>query len=339
MNNKKSIKIGYIGGSITEESAKCNWPEYVNMWLKKQAGDKIVHAYNAGIGGTGSDLGVYRFDWELKDKDCDLIFVEFAVNDDDKDEELRERSREGLVRKILANTNADVVFVYTFIQTMLEDMMAGKVPKSIADYEKLAEHYNIGSVWMAKAAFDKMNEGYIGTELFLRDGLHPNIAGSMMYADTVTEFLSRELKLTSKGIDRNTLPYNKLNWENARALPFEEIETEGPWYVRSMYTRSFSEVLYTSSLTAKATIKCKCRSFSIARLYGTNTSVLKYRIDGGEWQTDDKAVVSWMGAANWPYVKTLFDEDTEKEHVIEIMGEKTTRECGTSFYLIFAGIV
>lgn len=339
INNKKSVKIGYIGGSITEEAAKSNWPEYVNAWVKKQAGDKIVYAENVAIGGTGSDIGVFRVEKELTHKDCDLIFVEFAVNDEDFDSTLRARSREGLVRKILAKTDADVVFVYTFIQTMLEDMQAGKVPKSIAEFEEIAEHYNIGSVWMAKAAFDKMNDGFMGTELFLRDGLHPNGFGSSVYASAVIEFLARELKLTSGGVDRNTAPLDKLNWENARVVPFEDIKTDGAWYVRSLYNHGFEHVLYTSSLSSTATIKCKCRMLSVCRYYGTSTSILRYRIDGGEWQTDDRAVLGWMGGANWPYNMVLIDEDTEKEHTVEIMGEKTMRECGSSFYLIYVGIV
>ncbi len=339
INNKKSVKVGYIGGSITEESAKSNWPEYVNAWIKKQAGDKIVYAENAGIGGTGSDIGVFRFEKELADKDCDLIFVEFAVNDDGFDSNLRARSREGLVRKILSQTNADVVFVYTFIQTMLEDMQAGRVPKSIAEFEEIAEHYNIGSVWMAKAAFDKMNDGFMGTELFLRDGLHPNGFGSSVYASAVMEFLSQELKLTSSGIDRKTEPLNKNNWENARIVPFEDIETNGAWYVRSVYRYDMGHVLYTSSLSSSATIKCKCKMLAVCRFYGTDTSVLRYRIDGGQWQTDDKAVLGWMGGANWLYQLVLIDDDVEKEHTVEIMGEKTTRECGSSFYLTYVGIV
>lgn len=339
ISNKSSVKIGYIGGSITQEAAKSNWPEYVTAWVKKQVGNKLVYSENAGIGGTGSDIGIFRVEKELTDKDCDLIFVEFAVNDEDLDSELRARSREGLVRKLLSQTNADIVFVYTYIQSMLADMQAGIVPKSIAEFEKLAEHYGIGSVWMAKAALDKMNDGLMATELFLGDGLHPNSFGSAVYAESVIEFLSRELKLTSGGIDRSLSPLNKNNWESARIVPFEDIETDGSWYVRSLYNYDFGHVLYTSSLSAVATIKCKCRMLAICRLYGTSCSALKYRIDGGEWQTIEKPVVGWMGGSGWPYQNVLIDETTEKEHTVEIMGEKTSRECGSSFYLAYIGIV
>lgn len=339
INNKSSVKIGYIGGSITAEAAKYNWPETVNAWIKNRAGKKNVYAYNAGIGGTGSDIGVFRFDRELADKDCDLIFVEFAVNDDALDHTMRARSREGLIRKILSGTNADIVIVYTFIQSMLEDMQAGKVPKSIADFEKIAEHYNIGSVWMAKKAFDHMNDGFVSTERILRDGLHPNELGSYLYASAVTEFLDEEIKLTSKPVVRDLEPVDKYNWQDAKIVPFENMQADGGWYIRSLYNYDFRNVLYTSSLDASLTVKAKCRTMVLCRLYGTDCSVMQYRLDGGEWKTVKKDVAGWMGGSGWPFQTLVMDEDEQKEHIIEIKGIKDSRECGSSFYLAYVGIV
>lgn len=339
INNKDRVKIGYIGGSITQESAKINWPEYVNAWVKKKAGDKIVYAENIGIGGTGSDIGVFRFENELAAKDCDLIFIEFAANDEGLEQSLRSRSREGLVRKILKNTDADIVFTYTYIQDMLDDMIAGNVPSVIAEYEETAKHYNIGSVWMAKAAFDYMNDGFMGFENFLGDGLHPNQLGSSVYASAVIEYLDRELKLTSSPIERDTPPLDKNNWENAKIVPFEDIKTNGSWYVRSLYNYDFRHTLYTSSLSSSAVIKCKCKTLVICRLYGKNCAMMKYRVDGGEWLSIQRDVVNWMGGANWPYQNVLIDEDAEAEHTVEIMPQKPVRECGSSIYIAYVGIV
>mgnify|MGYP004656037501 CR=1 FL=1 len=339
INNRDSVRIGYIGGSITQEAAKINWPEYVNAWIKKKAGNKIVYAENIGIGGTGSDIGVFRFEKELSDKDCDLIFVEFAVNDGDIEQTLRARSREGLVRKILKSTQADVVFVYTYRQEMLGDMIEGRVPQLIAEYEEVAEHYNIGSVWMAKAAFEKMSDGFMGFEKFLGDGLHPNQLGSYIYAGAVIEYLDRELKLTSAPLKRSIEPINKNNWENAKVIPFEELETDGAWYVRSLYNYDFRHTLYTSSLTSSVKIKCRCKTLVICRLYGKDCAMMKYRIDGGEWLSIQRDVVNWMGGANWPYQNVLIDEETEAEHTVEIMPQKAMRECGSSIYIAYVGVV
>lgn len=339
VNNKDSVRVGFIGGSITQESAKINWPDFVAAWIKNKAADKPVFIENIGIGATGSDIAAFRFDWEMADKDCDLIFVEFAVNDETLDTHLRNRSREGLVRKILQKTNADIVFVYTYIQDMLKDILAGKVPESIAEFEAIAEHYGIGSVWMAKAALDMANDGLVSFENFLGDGLHPNPLGSSIYAGAVTQFLDREMKLTSAAASRETAPMFADHWGDASVIPLDTVKTEGCWYIRSLYNDDFRYALYTSSLTAKASVTCKCKTMVVCRLHGSRCGMMKYRIDGGEWVTEHKEVVDWMGGANYPWQSVLIDEAEEREHTVEFMCEKTVRECGSSLYITYIGIV
>lgn len=339
INNKDSVRVGFIGGSITQESAKINWPEFVAAWVKNAAGDKPVYIENIGIGATGSDIAAFRFDWEMAQKDCDLIFVEFAVNDETLDTHLRNRSREGLVRKILQKTKADIVFVYTYIQTMLPDILAGRVPLSIQEFETIAEHYGIGSVWMAKKALDMANAGLVSFENFLGDGLHPNPLGSSIYGGAVNEFLAQELKLTSAAAPRDIAPLFGDNWEQASVIPLDQVKTDGCWYIRSVYNDDFRYALYTSSLTATATVTCRCKTLIVCRLHGSKCGMLRYRVDGGAWKTEQTDVVDWMGAANYPCHTVLLDEKEEGEHTVELMCEKTVRECGSSLYIAYIGIV
>lgn len=70
------------------------------------------------------------------------------------------RSREGLIRKLLKE-DRDLVITYTYMQDMYEDMMNGIVPASIKEFEELAEHYKIGSVWMGLYALEEVKKGRI----------------------------------------------------------------------------------------------------------------------------------------------------------------------------------
>ena len=340
--SKDSLRIGYIGGSITEEPLKHNWPEYVSAWAKDTYPDKRIYAENIGIGGTGSELAVFRFDWELADKDCDIIFIEFAVNDYWMPTSLRERTREGLVRKILAKTNADIVFVYTYIQDLYDDMMAGVVPETIAEFERIAEHYGIGSVWMAKRAFDSMTRGMISFEEWLPDGLHPASTGSRLYASAVIDYLAEETASdanASDGIDRDTPPLHPQNWENAKVLPFESLNAQGNWIIKSMYNRDIRYALYTSSTTAALSFSCRCRTVVMCRLFGSRCcGAVKYRINGGEWQTDSREALEWMGAADWMYQINLADSEEEQDYFVEIRGEKTDVG-GSGLYITHIGII
>lgn len=53
----------------------------ITDWLKQQYSNVQFTSINSGIGGTGSDLGVFRTERDVLQYHPDLVFVEFAVND------------------------------------------------------------------------------------------------------------------------------------------------------------------------------------------------------------------------------------------------------------------
>jgi hypothetical protein len=74
-----------------------------------------------------SPLAVFRAQKDLLDRGCDLICIEFAVHDYQVPTDLRSRTREGLIRKLLREEARDLVIVYTFSQPMYEDMIGGRI--------------------------------------------------------------------------------------------------------------------------------------------------------------------------------------------------------------------
>ena len=89
----KPIVIAYLGGSITEgattwpdagfDPEKDSWRALSYEWLRdrfeQEAGQ--FSQINAAIGGTPSLLGAYRLEQDVLSEKPDLVFVEFAVND------------------------------------------------------------------------------------------------------------------------------------------------------------------------------------------------------------------------------------------------------------------
>ena len=186
---KGALTIGFIGGSITDPRGKNRWPEPVISWFVKNFPDVRITVENAAIGATGSDLAVFRAERDIVSRNCDLVFVEYAVNDVGEPSEKRFRTREGLLRKILAPGHTDVILTYTFISDMYEDMLNGKMTPSVGEFEELAEHYNLGSVWMGLYAFEQVKQGQLRWEEWIPDGLHPDLRGSLCYAESVYNFL------------------------------------------------------------------------------------------------------------------------------------------------------
>src|SRR3954453_8827784 len=90
------VRIAYLGGSITAQEG---WRPKTLAHLQKTYPNAKVTQINAAIGGTGSDLGVYRLAHHVLDFKPDLLFVEFAVNDGGQAPDKIIKQMEGIVRQ------------------------------------------------------------------------------------------------------------------------------------------------------------------------------------------------------------------------------------------------
>lgn len=343
---KGSLTIGFIGGSITDGRPGHNWPEPTTAWFVENFPNVRIHVENAAIGATGSDLAVFRAKRDLIDRNCDLVFVEYAVNDGGTPTEKRNSTREGLIRKLLSEER-DVVLVYTYSQDMYKAMAGGQVPDTISEFEEIGKYYNIGSVWMGLNAFEEVNKGRMRWEEWLPDGLHPQYRGSLSYAHSVMKFLEKELiqepgESEILGGSKLPEPMFKDNWENAFILPFSEVKTEGPWVVKRWPNLVWvDQVLETAAVGAKLSFPFEGRGLCLGFIFGKTSSEFKYRLDGGEWVETHRDRPGWVTEANWYRVYNIEDGLTDTKHKIEIEvihGDKP--ECtGTNFVLTFIGVI
>jgi hypothetical protein len=182
------VRIAYLGGSITAQEG---WrPKTLAYFQKTWPGAKVSQI-NAAIGGTGSDLGVFRLKHDVLDHKPDLLFVEFAVNDGGQPPERIYRTMEGIVRQTWrAQPSCDICFVYTVTDTLIPPLYEGKFPRAASAMERVAEHYGIPSIHMGVEVARLAKEGKlilkakkpttdeerakVGDKmLFSPDGVHP----------------------------------------------------------------------------------------------------------------------------------------------------------------------
>ena len=141
------INVAYIGGSITE--AEHGWRSLTYNWLVTQYPKVLFKQINATIGGTGSNLGVFRLERDVLVNHPDLVFVEFAVNDGNSPAEAIQVAMEGIVRKIWRqNPETDICFVYTLAENGVKSLQEGNFQPSAAAMEQVADHYRIPSIHM-----------------------------------------------------------------------------------------------------------------------------------------------------------------------------------------------
>lgn len=179
---KKEINIAFIGGSITE-GACSSTPDtsYFGLckkWFTEQFKEQTVNCYNAGIGGTGSDFGMVRIETDVISKNPDMVFIEFAVNDGQKDSRC---TLESIVRKLMSMKNIPyVVFIYTSRSTY----------DTLTKYhEEIAKYYAIPEINLVTYLKEVLNGKNPIEEGYFQDGVHPLDSGHKVYADAITEKL------------------------------------------------------------------------------------------------------------------------------------------------------
>ena len=99
----EEVTIAYLGGSITQGTGADNENCYAALttkWIENQYPDAKVNYVNAGIGATGSYIGVHRCDAQVLSHDPDLVFIDFSVNDESQNNAINKLTYEGLIRKI-----------------------------------------------------------------------------------------------------------------------------------------------------------------------------------------------------------------------------------------------
>jgi lysophospholipase L1-like esterase len=348
------LTIGFIGGSITAGGGSNNWPEPVCAWFQKTYPNLKIHIVNAAIGATGSDLAVFRAERDLIQFGCDIVFIEFAVNDEGVDTERRTRTREGLVRTLLKDEARDIVFTYTYSHGMYKEMIDKKVPSSISELEQIAIHYDIGSVWMGLHAFLEVQMGGMRWEEWLPDGLHPQHRGSFSYGQSVTQFLQTELidnpSSTALGFGKlMRKPFNKKCWDIIETIPLTSVKTSGAWFLQQWVKSVWiDQALHTSSPGAKLSFEFAGRGLLLGFDFGKTSAEFKYKVDNSKWLFSNRDHPAWCGNEGWYRPFIVSDDLKNGKHTFELEvihgnplndSALATSFTGTNFNLALIGVI
>jgi len=230
------VKVGYLGGSITAQNG---WRVQTLAHFKRAYPQASFTEINAAIGGTGSDLGVFRVQQDVLSKGPDLLFVEFAVNDGGADPQRIVRAMEGIVRQTWkANPKTDVCFVYTLTESLSPPMLEGKLQRSASAMEKVADHYGVPSItlgmevarlakagkllWKAKLPKTDAEKAAVGGQfVFAADGVHPHDStGQVLYTEAIVRSLPALAIANARPTAHVAGPaLDPANWERATLVP------------------------------------------------------------------------------------------------------------------------
>ncbi|WP_166831215.1 SGNH/GDSL hydrolase family protein [Thalassoroseus pseudoceratinae] len=237
----ETVKVAYLGGSIT---AAPGWRVQSREWLQKTYPEAKFEEIHAAIGGTGSDLGVFRLQRDVLQHQPDLLFVEFAVNDGGASPERIHKAMEGIIRQTWkADANTDICFVYTLTIKMLGDLQAGKMPRAASAMEELADHYGIPSIHFGvevaklEAAGDlvfqapKPKDAATKPMVFSTDGVHPHVqTGHRLYVEAIARSWPKITAASGKAEPHEIVePLRRDNWEEAKMVSIQPEMLSGDW--------------------------------------------------------------------------------------------------------------
>ncbi|MBR3640355.1 MAG: S-layer homology domain-containing protein, partial [Clostridia bacterium] len=178
------LNVTVIGGSITRGASAGDlhcWGKQTYNWIQKEYPSADISYVNAGIDGTGSDLGVIRFDSTVLRHKPDLLIFEFALNDGGGSNETRE-GFETMVRRVLSMPNKPAVMIL-FVGDS-NDVTSGFM-------KNIARKYGIAVADCDAAAKLGIENDWIYHIEVNYDGAHPREWFHTFMADMLVENLKR----------------------------------------------------------------------------------------------------------------------------------------------------
>ena len=298
----KDVRIAYFGGSITAQEG---WRPKTLRWFQEQLPNIRISQINVAIGGTGSDLGVFRCGQDVLAQHPDLVFVEFAVNDGGAPPEQIYRCMEGIVRQTWrANPDTDICFVYTLAGNMLETLQTGKYPRAASAMEKLADFYGIPSIHLGvevakleksgrlifKGELPKTEEAKreLGDKIiFSPDAVHPYPeTGHQLYLEAIVRSLPAIQAAGKPGPHSLGEPFVSDNYERASIVPLARAHLSPGWTrlpATNNLAKSFQNrlpALWQASPGETLTFRFRGTAAGVYDLLGPDCGKLTVTVDG-----------------------------------------------------------
>lgn len=343
-NEKKGV-VAFMGGSITESDG---WRNKVCQYLKEKFPETAFEFVNAGIASTGSTPGAFRLSSEVLAKGkIDLLFEEAAVNDRTNgfDSLAQIRGMEGIVRQAKrSNPQMDIVLMHFVDPEKLIDYQHGVIPSEIQNHERVAEHYQVNSIHLAKEVYERIkNKEFTWADDF--KDLHPSPFGQEVYFQSIKTFLNTAFNPVPKnGLNTvYTLPdiLNDGSYDKGRYLSIKNAEIKSDFMsvdswkpkdsagTRKQYVNI--PALIGEKPDAAFQLEFTGNTIGICVASGPDAGIISYSIDGNPFKKLD-LFTRWSENLHLPWYLMLGQSLNEKKHIlrVRILSEKNQKSKGNA---------
>ncbi len=195
---REPLSVVFFGGSLTfgANASDPNVTSYrgrMMEWLRGRYPYTPIAFHDAAIGGTGSQLGMFRLERDVLRHKPDLVFLDFTVNDgSDETDEQSLASYEAIVRTLLRNDVAVMPVV------MLFKWHAEKpdiTPPRHGAHLRLAAAYGLPAADVCGEIQKKAKAGLEPDGLWnMGDGAHPGDEGYQHFFEAVRDRFEKAVR-------------------------------------------------------------------------------------------------------------------------------------------------
>jgi hypothetical protein len=192
--------------------------------------------HDATIGGTGSQLGMFRLERDVLSPKPDLVFLDFTVNDGAEDTDIQSlASYERIVRELIAN-KAMVMPVLMMFRQHAEKPDAALPPRHLA-HLKLADAYHLPAANTVPYVRGLVRKGTGIHTLWPFDAAHPDDPGYRLFFEAVRDRYEQALlESATVKIPEETV-FEDLYPKRTRSILVDKLLPEG-WTRQKTYRTS-----------------------------------------------------------------------------------------------------
>lgn len=338
---KKTGNVAFLGGSITEAAG---YRPMVYENLKKRFPNTVFTFTNAGIGSTCSNTGAFRLERDvLKHGPVDLLFVEFAVNDD-QDGHLNRteaiRGMEGVIRHArLQNPNLDIVMTFMVNEHILAQLQKGEQPVSIAAHDEVAKHYQVPTISVAREMTAQIAAGTMTYAQY--GGVHPGPVGQALIARMMDELFSRVWSATLPKTAQLVAhflpaqPLDTLSYFAGRFMDVRQAKASKEWTygipdfntLPGKMSPRWKTIPMLSATEPGAEVNVEFEGTALGAfiLAGPNAGIVEVSVDGG-LSRPINLFGSYSGGWQYPWTVMLATDLKPGKHQVTLrMSDKTSR--------------
>jgi hypothetical protein len=290
----EKIRISFYGGAVTvgEGASKPElcYRQLLLQQLRALYPKTEFKGYDYMAPGNGSLLCAFNIGKDTRYGASDLFVFEFAIDDAAAPESQVAEAVEGIVRQLRnAFPETEILFLYAFSKDQMDAFRKGELPGCIRAQEKVADHYGIPSVNVAKFVADRIQAGELSLDAFAKDGVRPTDLGHALYLEAMKPLFAQCKAEADKGVPPAKRivppPVSTRALVKAQCIPYEWCKLEGQWKTgQESPSERFFHVLVSDHPGDTLTMKFKGESAGYVGVIGPDSGDLEFSADGGAWK-------------------------------------------------------